>query len=50
MLSSCATVFFAILRLLFGWYADHSAKIPRFHLRHHLARAGSALFTTPEIK
>lgn len=39
-----------ILRLLLGWYADHRLKMPRFHLRVHLARAGTAFFRTPEIK
>jgi len=39
-----------LLRLLLAWYADQRLKISRFHLRLHLARAGAALFTTPEIK
>ena len=39
-----------LLRLFLAWYADQRLKIPRFHLRLHLARAGAAFFTTPEIK
>jgi hypothetical protein len=33
-----------------GLVCDQRLKISRFHLRLHLARAGAALFTTPEIK
>lgn len=44
------TFLLCLLRLLLGWYADRRLKIPRFHLRTHLARAGTAFFTTPEIK
>jgi hypothetical protein len=50
IVSACFTFLLCILRLLLGWYADRKMKIPRFHLREHLARAGSAFFTTPEIK
>jgi hypothetical protein len=49
-MSAWLTFLLCILRLLLGWYADRKLKIPRFHLREHLARAGSAFFTTPEIK
>jgi transglutaminase-like putative cysteine protease len=49
-LSAWTTFFLCILRLFLGWFADKKLKIPRFHLREHLARAGSAFFTTPEIK
>ena len=49
-ISAWVTFFLCILRLLLGWYADRKLKIPRFHLREHLTRAGSAFFTTPEIK
>lgn len=49
-ISAWLTFLLCILRLLLGWYADRKLKIPRFHLREHLARAGSAFFTTPEIK
>jgi hypothetical protein len=45
-----ATFFFLLFRVFLAWYADHRLKIPRFHLRTHLIRAGAALFTTPEIK
>ena len=48
--ASFATLFLLLLRLFLAWYADHRLKIPRFHLRTHLARAGAAFFTTPEIK
>ena len=33
-----------------GWYADSQLRIPRFHLREHMTRAGVAFFSTPEIK
>jgi hypothetical protein len=49
-LAALATFFLLLMRLLLAWYADQRLKIPRFHLRAHLARAGAALFTTPEIK
>jgi hypothetical protein len=45
-----ATLFLLLLRQFLAWYADQRLKIPRFHLRSHLARAGAAFFTTPEIK
>jgi hypothetical protein len=45
-----AALFLLLLRLFLAWYADHRLKMPRFHLRTHLARAGAAFFTTPEIK
>jgi Transglutaminase-like superfamily len=45
-----ATLFLLLLRQFFAWYADQRLKISRFHLRSHLARAGTAFFTTPEIK
>ena len=50
--SVAAIVFFLLLltRLFLAWYADQRLKIPRFHLRSHLARAGAAFLTTPEIK
>jgi hypothetical protein len=51
MATVASTTFFLLLvRLLLAWYADQRLKMPRFHLRTHLARAGTALFTTPEIK
>ncbi len=45
-----ATLFLLLLRQFLAWYADQRLKISRFHLRSHLARAGAAFFTTPEIK
>jgi len=45
-----ATFFLLLLRLFLAWYADQRLKIERFRLRLHLARAGAAFFTTPEIK
>ena len=42
--------FFFILRLLLAWYADHRLRVPRFHLRHHIARAGATFFSAPEIE
>jgi len=49
-ISAWATLILFVLRQLLGWYADRKWKIPRFHLRSHLSRAGTAFFTTPEIK
>jgi hypothetical protein len=48
--SGGATIFFLLLRFLLGWYADHRLLIPRFQLRSHIARAGTAFLSTPEIK
>jgi len=45
-----STLMLLLLRLLLAWYADQRLKMDRFHLRTNLARAGAALFTTPEIK
>jgi len=39
-----------ILRVMLAWYADSRLRIPRFHLREHMIRAGEAFFSTPEIK
>jgi len=44
------TLFLLVLRALLGWYADNRIRIPRFHLREHMFRAGETLITTPEIK
>lgn len=49
-LAAWVTLFFCILRQLLARYADRRLKLPRFRLRSHLTRAGSAFFTTPEIK
>ena len=48
--ATLATLFLLLLRQFLAWYADQRLKISRFHLRTHLARAGTAFFTTPEIK
>jgi hypothetical protein len=48
--STVACVFFLLLRLLLAWYADRGLRIPRFHLREHVVRAGAAFSSTPEIK
>jgi len=49
-ISAWVTLFLLLLRQLLAWYADKKLKMPRFHLRAHLSRAGSAFFHTPEIK
>jgi len=49
-LSAFSTLFFLLLRQILAWYADNRLEIPRFQLRSHLIRAGSAFFSTPEIK
>lgn len=50
----CASVFafviFLLLRIILGWYADHRLKIPRFHLRSQVIRAGTTFSGAPEIK
>jgi hypothetical protein len=43
-------LFFFSLRALLAWYADHRARVPRYHLRSHVARAGATFFFTPEIE
>jgi hypothetical protein len=43
-------MFFLLVRALLAWYADSRLRIPRFHLREHMVRAGTAFFSTPEIK
>lgn len=48
--SAVATIFFLLLRMLLAWYADYRLKIPRFHLREHIVRAGAAFLYAPEIK
>ena len=50
VLAAVATLFFLLLRELLAWYADRRLRIPRFHLRDHMIRAGAAFFSTPEIK
>ena len=49
-LSAWTTLILFLLRLIMGWYADRRLKIPRFHLRANLARAGAAFLASPEIK
>ena len=48
--SASATLLLMLLRVLLGWYADKRLRVPRFRLREHVFRAGTAFFTTPEIK
>jgi hypothetical protein len=48
--AAMATLFLLFLRLFLAWYADQRLHLPRFHLRSHLMRAGSAFLSTPEIK
>ena len=50
VLAAGATFFFLLLRGILAWYADSRLRIPRFHLRDHMIRAGAAFFSTPEIK
>ncbi|HYL83757.1 MAG TPA: transglutaminase domain-containing protein [Candidatus Angelobacter sp.] len=50
VLAGMATVFFLLVRGVLAWYADSRLRIPRFHLRDHMIRAGVAFFSTPEIK
>jgi hypothetical protein len=48
--SGLAFVFFLLLRVLLGRYADRRLKIPRFRLRARVIRAGATFFHAPEIK
>jgi hypothetical protein len=48
--SAAATILFSLVRVLLAWYADHRLRIPRFRFLEHVARAGAAFFSTPEIK
>ena len=48
--SAAATLLFLFLRELLAWYADSRLRIPRFHLRKHMVRAGTAFLSAPEIK
>ena len=50
VLAAAGTLFFMILRLVLAWYADSRLRIPRFHVREHMIRAGVAFFSTQEIK
>lgn len=50
IVSVLATAFFLALRQVLAWYADRRLRIARFRVRQHLQRAGTALFTMPEIK
>jgi Transglutaminase-like superfamily len=49
-ISALVTLFLLLLRQVLARYADRKLKMSRFRLRAHLSRAGSAFFTTPEIK
>ena len=50
VLAGAASVLFLLLRQCLAWYADNRLRIPRFHFREHMIRAGAAFFSTPEIK
>jgi hypothetical protein len=43
-------LFFFSLRTVLAWYADHRARVPRYHLRRQVTRAGATFFFTPEIE
>jgi len=49
-MTTLATILLLLFRALLAWYADQRLHLRRFRLRSLLVRAGSALFTTPEIK
>ncbi len=48
--SIVATVFLLTLRTALAWYADRRLGIPRLRLHAQLLRAGTALFSGPELK
>ena len=50
VVSAMAALFLMLMRVVLGWYGDSRLRIPRFHLREHVLRAGEAFVTTPEIK
>src|SRR6267378_62623 len=50
LLSTFATLFFLLVRAVLAWYADSHLRVPRFHVRQNLLRAGVAFFSTPKIK
>jgi Transglutaminase-like superfamily len=50
VVAAVATLFFLLFRQILGGYADSMLRIPRFHFREHVVRAGAAFFSTPEIK
>ena len=49
-LAAAVTFAFLLARFMLGRYADSRQRIPRFHLRQKMVRAGVAFFSTPEIK
>lgn len=50
VLAAVVTFILLLVRFMLGWYADSRLRIPRFHLRGRMIRAGVAFFSTPEIK
>ena len=50
VLAGAASLLFLLLRQFLAWYADRRLRIPRFRFREHMMRAGTAFFSTPEIK
>lgn len=50
VLAAVVTFILLFMRFMLGWYADSRLRIPRFHLRQKMIRAGVAFFSAPEIK
>lgn len=50
VLASMGAISLLLMREVLAWYSDSRLRIPRFHLRQHVMRAGAAFFSTPEIK
>jgi hypothetical protein len=50
VLSAVAVLLLLMARAMLAWYADQRLRIPRFRLREHMIRAGTAFVSTPEIK
>ena len=50
VVAGACVVVLLLARTLLGWYADRRLKVPRFHLRAQMMRAGSSFFSAPEIK
>jgi NADH:ubiquinone oxidoreductase subunit H len=48
--SAAAAILLLFMRVLLARYADQKLRIPRFHFRIQVFRAGGALFSAAEIK
>jgi hypothetical protein len=49
-ISALLVLLFTGARGMLAWYADHRLRVPRFRVRHGVARAGAGFFSAPELK